>query len=117
MFEINQRKKMGIKLKDNYFADDIQAGEKDCDAVYYLHCKTPQKNSQEFQTLFIDLTQTENEIYEGFKRTNKQSVRKMLKEPLVDFIMIDDPQDEDIEEFISHFNEFAKNKGIYSADR
>lgn len=117
MFEINHRTRMGVKLKDNYFAPGIQEEKDGYDVVYYFNCQTPAKDAREFTTLFIDLRKTEEELFADFKRSTKQSINKMQREPNAEFSMIESPTDEDLHEFIEHFNSFAKNKGIYECDQ
>lgn len=116
MFEINHRTRMGVKLKDNYFAPSIQEEKDGYDVVYYFNCKTPAKDAREFTTLFIDLRKTEEELFSDFKRSTKQSINKMTRDTVTEFSMIESPTDEDMQEFIEHFNTFAKNKGIYECD-
>lgn len=116
MFEINHRTRMGVKLKDNYYAPDIQPENDGYDVVYYFNCKAPANDAKEFTTLFIDLRKTEEELFANFKRTTKQSINKMTREPLVEFSIIESPSDDDVNEFIEHFNCFAKSKGIYECD-
>ena len=117
MFDINHRKRGIVSLKDRYFAKKIEKDAKDVDVIYYFYCKEEDKNAQLFNTICIDLRQTDEEIYESFSKTNKWIIRKVKREEPFVFEYIDNPTDEDIDRYVACFNKFAKAKGIYMCDK
>lgn len=118
MIELNHRKKlMAINLKDNYFAKSINQEDPGFDVVYYFHCSEKGPDAEVFNTIFVDLEQPEEDILNSFSKTNKKTIRSLLKSNEIQTSITDTPSDEDIEEFADFFDKFAKEKGIFLCDR
>lgn len=117
MIELNHRKKlMAINLKDNYFAKSINQEDPGFDVVYYFHCSEKGPAAEVFNTIFVDLEQPEEDILNSFSKTNKKTIRSLLKSNEIQTSITDTPSDEDIEAFADFFDKFAKEKGIFRCD-
>lgn len=117
MFDINERTIFKFfRLKDRYFASKADKTIKDCDAIYYFYCDSPEKNAHPFTTLFIDIQHSDEEILNSFKKNYRQVLRKVIRENLFTYEFIEDPSEVDILDYVENFNRFARIKGIYFCD-
>ncbi|MBP2027205.1 lipid II:glycine glycyltransferase (peptidoglycan interpeptide bridge formation enzyme) [Acetoanaerobium pronyense] len=118
MIELNHRKKlMAINLKDIYFAHSIIKEDPGYDVVYYFHCNEQGPDSTIFNTIFIDLKQSEEEILNQFNKTNRSLIKKLFKNNDFNIAITDCPTETEIEEFVEFYDMFAKKKGINRADK
>ncbi|OCA87707.1 hypothetical protein A8F94_07590 [Bacillus sp. FJAT-27225] len=63
------------------------------------------------KTHVIDLGKSENEIFGAFQKSVKYKINRAIREGIT-FTVLDEPTDQDIEEFAVFFNAFAKTKKI-----
>lgn len=115
MIRINERKKKGIKIVDIYYADkryDYQG----YDVIHYFQNKKYDPNAKTFKTLIINLSKSEDEIFQEFNRSLRRSIRKVNEQDRVEFFDYPEPTKMQIKEYVNYFNEFSKAKDIYSCD-
>jgi lipid II:glycine glycyltransferase (peptidoglycan interpeptide bridge formation enzyme) len=63
------------------------------------------------KTHIIDLAKSESEIFTAFQKSVRYKINRAVREGIT-FTVLDEPTDQDIEEFANFFNEFAKTKKI-----
>ncbi|TQR17343.1 hypothetical protein [Psychrobacillus vulpis] len=81
----------------------------------FTHSKVPKKNLQQFETVYIDLTKSEEELFQKLHRTNRKQISKAS---MHDFhiLVIDKPTIADIRAFQKFYNHFAKFTNTYSCN-
>jgi len=114
MLEVNHRKIIGIiSSKDIYYADSLQQPDRKCDVVHYRHCSKKMEPCIEFHTLYIDLTQSEEELLNSFGRNTRRYIRQIAKREDLEIKFIEQPTKIDLEKFAAYYNKFAMLKNIY----
>jgi len=117
MFEINDRKKLNlVRLKDLYYAPEIQDDHPGCDVVCYFYCRKPPGKAKEHKTMLIDLEREEEEILKSFRKKTRVAIKKALENELIQFVIEDHPTDQEVDTFIKGYNDFAALKNIVPCD-
>jgi hypothetical protein len=115
MYEINVRTKFScIRLKDIFYAENLQTEHSGYDAVYYFYCREKRNSCKVFYTLHIDLTQDEEGLLKSFNYQTRKSIRKMFVKRDLEVRIIDQPTTFDLDNFAAYFNKFADMKKISS---
>lgn len=118
MFEVADRKKwLFIRLKDVYYAPAIKSQEPGYDAVYYFFCQEPHNNSKGYTTAIIDLTQEEEVILMSFRLTTRRAVRNMARDSALRASIDEDPDTDQLDDFLKNYDAFTRLKGFNSAGR
>lgn len=112
MIIVNKRRKLGIVLEDVFFSEHISDYKGEADIVTFYQCKEPYKNCQDFYTLKIDLTRTEEEIFKNFSRNVRTAIKRAMADSRLDIEIIERPSDGELVEFMEYYNEFARTKKI-----
>ncbi len=101
-----------IKIQTVWFDDKIEV-EPDVDVVVYRQVQKAFKNSEEFYTLLIDLSQTEDQIFESFSKSNRKEIRKSINnDNLIYKMHFKDIDDELIKSFLKAQNKFSKERDL-----
>lgn len=112
MIIVNKRRKFGVVLEDVFFSEQISDYKGDADIITFYQCKEPYKNCQNFYTLKIDLTQTEDEIFRSFSRTVRTEIKRMMENTQFHMEVLERPSDSELVDFMNYYNEFARLKKI-----
>ena len=112
MFKILERKNLGVKLADVYYADNINMAIEDEDVIYFNQCKEAYGIDSVFHTLHINLDLSEEELLKAFDRRTRTDIRKVRNTGMINTHFETDITDEMVMEFKSYYNHFAETKGI-----
>jgi hypothetical protein len=84
------------------------------DVVTYRQASRPISDAvnEKFYTQLIDLTQSEDIIFGGFDRNTRSKINKGVKNDGIEFKLIRQPTDEQLDEFIAFYNVFAETKNL-----
>jgi len=115
MIKIYERNKKGLKMADIYYANDYKDFSQ-YDIVCFFQNKMKYGDIKPFKTILVDLTLSEDEIYNQFSKHLKRRLRKVDKEESLRYCIDFDPSEKLIHEYYEYFMEFASNKGIYECD-
>lgn len=63
-------------MNSYYFLKEIVSSDKLTDIVGFSHSLVPKKQLHQFETLHIDLTKKENELFQDLHRTNRKQIKK-----------------------------------------
>ncbi|KQL33393.1 hypothetical protein [Psychrobacillus sp. FJAT-21963] len=112
---ILERKFLNIKMNTYYFLKEQILTEKLMDIVGFTHSLVHKKNLQKFETVHIDLTKSEEELFQKLHRTNRKQINKAS---LHDFriLVIDKPTIADVRAFQKFYNHSAKFTNTYSCN-
>jgi hypothetical protein len=89
----------------------------DADVNYYTQCSENIENSlSEFYTLVTDLNRSEKEIWEDIYHRTQAEILSFTGNTVFEHSIIK-PDKEQLEHFISMFNEFARRKKIRKAEK
>lgn len=108
---ILSKKNKGVNIIDCWYAD----GElKQPGVIRYQEALSPIGNrSTEFQTLFTDLTESEEDILQHFTKNCRYEIRRAPKEGVTCKVLIGrDLCEEDMELFADFFEGFWESKGV-----
>jgi len=118
MFTMNHRNKFKfIKLKDIYYAPEVQINHAGYDAVYYFNCKKPNGQAKEFKTMLVNLKREPEEILRSFRKKTRVEINKALSDPLLYFNINDQPTAEDLKAFVEGYNIFASKKNLRASNK
>ena len=113
MIEANSRRKFKlIRLKDVYYASQVQGEHSGYDAIYYFNCQHSSKKAKEFKTMLIDLSREPKEILASFCKKTRAQVKKGLSDNRLTFNICEYPTAQDLENYCSAYDYFAKQKQI-----
>ena len=113
MFAINHRNKFNfIRLKDLYYAPEVQKDHTGYDAVYYFNCKKPTWQAKEFKTMLINLKREPDEILKSFRKKTRVEINKALSDTELNFGINDHPSFNDLNVFLHGYNDFAAKKNL-----
>ncbi|MGE7624973.1 hypothetical protein ACQKMD_18575 [Viridibacillus sp. NPDC096237] len=73
-----ERKFLSIKVNSYYFLRERVSSEKLADIEGFSHSLVPKKQLQQLETLYIDLTKSEEELYKSLHRTNRKQIKKAV---------------------------------------
>lgn len=106
-----------LKVAEIWF-DSKAEKPNDCDIIYYMQIESPLKESKnsEFETLVIDLAQTEEEIFSRFKKDTRSETRRAMNENVVTEIF-NSPAKEELISFCNFYDDFAKIKKLPPIER
>jgi hypothetical protein len=88
--------------------------QEDFDVVMRRQAPAPVPGAQneEFYTLMIDLTQSEDQIFKAFDRNTRSKINKAEKGDEPVFKMIARPSVDELQAFVAYYNAFAEGKGL-----
>lgn len=114
MLIANRRKKGPLTIVDAVFAESTdEVKDVDADVVKFINCKESYGNARTIDTQQINLLDSVEEIYAGFKKKYRKAIRVFLEDdPLVEYVFIDNPTPEEIETFAQEYDGFALHKGL-----
>lgn len=116
MFEVTHRKKMGIRLKDVYYAKRIRENDPDYDAVYYFFCQESAGNGKRYLTTVVDLSMDEDELIASFRYSERRDIKRIINDINLEIETIIEPDDQQINNFILLYNQFTRMKGFSGPD-
>ena len=108
---ILKKKKSFVKIDEVYYCGDYSSYETDADVIMFIQAANGIENSKVFNTLHIKLDRSESEIFDSFEKKNRQECRRAEKENVICSISFN-PKDDEIKEFCTFQNDFAKEKGL-----
>jgi len=101
-----------INIQVIWFDENFQIN-RDADMIRYRQVKTCVDNAEEFHTLIIDLTQTEEEIFNNFSKSNRKEIRKAIKQDDLVYKMYNlDITKELLDDFLKAQHDFAKERNL-----
>jgi len=87
--------------------------DENADMVIYRQVKNQIKNAEKFHTLIIDLTQTEEEIFNTFSKSNRKEIRKAIKQDNLVYRMYNsDITRTLLDDFLKAQHNFAKERNL-----
>jgi hypothetical protein len=91
----------------------------DFDVVFRFRANAPvpAAANEQFHTLVVDLTKSEQDILLGFNRNTRSKIKRAEAEDGLSYEVMRTPSLETVGEFIDYYNEFARTKGIASLER
>ncbi|MFE6169865.1 hypothetical protein ACQKND_05120 [Viridibacillus arvi] len=94
---------------------EIVSNEKLIDIEGFSHSLVPKKQLQQFETLYIDLTKSENELLQNLHRTNRKQIKKAADHHF-HIQVLEKPSIADIRAFQEFYNQFATFAKTYSCN-
>lgn len=110
-----ERKFLSIKMNSYYFLRENVSSEKLTDIEGFSHSLVPKKQLQQLETLFIDLTKSEEELYKSLHRTNRKQIKKAACKNLY-IEVLEKPSMGDIRAFQKFYNHFSAFVNTYSCN-
>ncbi|KOO51975.1 hypothetical protein AMD00_06020 [Viridibacillus arvi] len=110
-----ERKFLNIKMNSYYFLKEIVSTEKLIDIEGFSHSLVPKKQLQQFETLYIDLTKSENELLQNLHRTNRKQIKKAADHHF-HIQVLEKPSIADIRAFQEFYNQFATFANTYTCN-
>lgn len=95
-----------------YFLDEYKVYEKSTDILGFSHSLIPKNVLQRTETIHIDLTKSEVELFQQLHRTNRKQINKAASHQFR-IEVIDRPKMADIRAFQKFYNHFAKFANTY----
>ncbi|ETT85283.1 MULTISPECIES: hypothetical protein [unclassified Viridibacillus] len=110
-----ERKFFNIKMHSYYFLNEIVSTGKLTDIEGFTHSLVPKKQLQQFETLYIDLTKSEQELFENLHRTNRKQIKK-AEGYHFQIEVLEEPSIMDIKAFQKFYNLFSAFVNTYSCN-
>jgi lipid II:glycine glycyltransferase (peptidoglycan interpeptide bridge formation enzyme) len=107
----------GLVCRDIYFAVEPTIPAMKEDLQLFLQATRASHDSQPFVTSVVDLSQPEETIAGGFKKSTAYDVRRGAEKDLVTVQVLNHPTTEEIDDFAEFFDVFAGAKEIGHANR
>lgn len=109
--------KNGIKIKRVWFCNDIKTIKNNCDIVflYGYNEKTDKGNCRLQYSSLIDLTKSEDELFNSIKKNVRYEINRSIKEKINNIIFTSKElknNKEEILNFEKKYNQLYKEKGI-----
>lgn len=107
-------KRLFFTVNDNFLTTDLKL---DADINYCIQVSENINNAlNEFYTLLIDLKQPVEAIWENIYHRTRSEITSFLNNQQFEYKLLADPSAKEVNQFISLFNSFAKNKNIRKAE-
>jgi lipid II:glycine glycyltransferase (peptidoglycan interpeptide bridge formation enzyme) len=110
------RNKAGLHLRELYFAPGITESTAKRDIDVYVQSKSPIRDRNPFWTLLADLSQDEDVLFSKLATSHRQKVRRASDKDGLVVEATFSPTNEDIDSFVTFYDEFAKFRGIEMAN-
>ena len=117
MFEVGDRWKWSLHMKDVYFAPEIRRQDPGYDVVYYFFCREPHPGARKYMSAVIDLNREDEEILQSFRESTRKAVRRMLRDDQFSMAIEENLEENQLEQFLENYDAFTREKGFYPADR
>lgn len=98
-----------------YFIKEPNLYNRSAHIVGFMHSSIPNNTLPKIETIYIDLTKTEEELYTKLHRSNRKQINKASSYGF-HIEVLTQPAIEDIREFQTFYNQFAKQTKTYSCD-
>ncbi|TFB18911.1 hypothetical protein E3U55_11610 [Filobacillus milosensis] len=102
----------GTTSKEKLEDVDVQISMKNLFPGTQLHSSTDESLHSYGRTLVIDLNKSEEDIFSEIRKNARYKINRAAKRDNVQFCAIFSPTNQQIDEFVEFFNQFAKNKNI-----
>jgi len=99
-----------ITIEDVWFDEKVNLNG--VDRVIYHQVKEKRKNSTPFHTMIIDLTQTEEEIFQNFTKSTRKTINSALKKGLIYKRYMGVFDENILNQYIEAEEKFADEKGL-----
>ncbi|MEO6305822.1 MAG: hypothetical protein ABIP51_21925 [Bacteroidia bacterium] len=110
---INYRR-LFFSVNDNFLSKDVKL---DADINYCIQVPENTNNAlNEFYTLLIDLKQPIETIFEGIYHRTRAEITSFISNQAFEYKLLFELSDNDLQQFIGLFNDFAKVKNIRKAE-
>jgi len=104
-----ERKRLGLKITEAYFAEEPSQARLHTDVVMYVRCASPGPGLSEARTLLIDLTADEDSILSGCAKTTRYEIRRAARDH-VRCELLAEPTPEQVAAFAAFYDVFADRK-------
>ena len=111
------RFKYGLRIREIYFSNEKLIKKKSIDMDVYIQSKVHLQKSEIFNTLFIDLTQDEDQIFKKFTSGCKYDIRRAANKDGLLYNYNLSPTLEELSIFINFYNEFALFRKVPPANQ
>ncbi|MGE7918968.1 hypothetical protein ACQKM9_08455 [Viridibacillus sp. NPDC093762] len=102
-------------MNSYYFLKENVLTEKLTDIEGFSHSLVPKKQLQQFETVYIDLTKSENELFQNLHRTNRKQIKKAADHHF-HIEVLEKPSIADIRAFQEFYNQFTTYANTYSCN-
>lgn len=107
-------KRLLFSVNDNFLSKDVKL---DADINYCIQVPENINNSlNEFYTLLVDLAQPIDAIWENIYHRTRSEISSFLNNQQFEHTLLTNPSDQELDQFILLFNDFAKHKNIRKAE-
>ena len=116
MLRVNQHTKLGVKFDEFYFVEDYTQCKSDADVSTIIFSKNrhPDIPCKVKGNIFVDLRKPSKEIVSSFTSAYRREVKRSMRDDEFVIERKETPNEAEMEEFCTYFNEFSKQKGIYT---
>lgn len=104
-----KKKKLHLKILDVYYGRSDMDLDDNVDIIYFAQAEDKFENSRSFNTLHINLTNSEEYLFKEFNKNSRRDINKAKKDKF-NFYMETMPSTELIYNFSGFYRKFAKTK-------
>lgn len=100
----------------NYYFTKVNPGsDSNVHVKAFSHSLTPWHNLRAMETIQHDLTRNEDDLLMAMDKTTRRQIRRAAEQDL-EYVVIENPSDADLNEFQTFYNYFAKNKKTHTCN-
>jgi lipid II:glycine glycyltransferase (peptidoglycan interpeptide bridge formation enzyme) len=111
------RKKRGLICRDVYFASELPEHTLGEDIQYFIQADRHIAHCETFSTSIIDLRKSEKDLFKAITSGFSYQIRRAIERDNANVIVLTSPNKEDIDKFISFYDQFAPTKSLSVANR
>lgn len=98
-----------MKILHYYFVNEELNNEHISQIRGFSHASYPRQSLTSLETLHIDLTEDEEQIFSSIHKKNRKQIREAFEKELT-CVILNEPTDRELEDFQQFYNIFAKTK-------
>ncbi|SMP54858.1 hypothetical protein [Anoxynatronum buryatiense] len=117
MFEVGDRLKGFVRIKDVYYAPEIKRRDPGYDVVYYFFCRQSYPGAREYATAVIDLNRDEEALLHSFRDSTRKAIRRMLRDESLVIEIEESPTKMQVDSFLEKYDDFTRMKGFEPSER
>jgi hypothetical protein len=110
-------KTKGLICRDLYFYDELPQFTTGEDIQHVIQASKPFSHCESFVTSIIDLRISEKNLFNAITDGFSYQIRRANDRDGASVAILDSPNNRNIEEFISFYNQFARTKSLASANK
>jgi hypothetical protein len=111
------RKKRGLICRYVYFASEFPEHILGEDIQYFIQAAKPIAHCEIFSTSIVDLRKCEKNLFDAISSGFSYQIRRAIERDNANVIVLASPNEEDIDKFISFYDQFAPTKSLSGANR